>query len=195
MATKNYSIIIFDCFGVLYDEVTPQWFQRYFGAEEGAQRKPEYFIPADLGTLEEEQLWEQLAALVHRSADAIRQEFNELARPRKEVLAYARELSASHKIILGSNACAPWQRRIFERDGVTDLFDHLFISSEMGIRKPDRAFFEHILDALGVEAESILFIDDKERNIIAAREVGMDALRCDSTQQVLPDLKRILCGD
>jgi putative hydrolase of the HAD superfamily len=59
--------------------------------------------------------------------------------------------------------------------GFQDTFDYLFFSCEIGLQKPDHAFYQHIEKVLNVEKESILFWDDLEVNVIAARENGWKA--------------------
>ena len=59
--------------------------------------------------------------------------------------------------------------------GFQDAFDHLFFSCEMGVQKPDPAFYQYIESALNLERESILFWDDGETNILAAYEIGWNA--------------------
>jgi len=56
--------------------------------------------------------------------------------------------------------------------GFIDLFDHLFISCEMGTQKPDDAYFHIIETQLQLPGESILFWDDRIRNINAAKARG-----------------------
>lgn len=60
--------------------------------------------------------------------------------------------------------------------GVTDLFDPIVISAEIGVMKPDPAAYEAALDMIGVAAEQTLFIDDFAHNVEGARAVGMAAL-------------------
>ncbi|MGF6821503.1 putative hydrolase of the HAD superfamily [Microbacterium sp. ZKA21] len=60
--------------------------------------------------------------------------------------------------------------------GYGDLFDTCFYSCDLGVAKPDLGFFTAVADRLGVPPESILFIDDSERNVIAAREAGLVAI-------------------
>jgi putative hydrolase of the HAD superfamily len=55
-------------------------------------------------------------------------------------------------------------------------FQRIFLSSEMGLRKPDRAAFEAIAAATGFRLDEILFFDDTEENVIAARLAGMPAI-------------------
>jgi glucose-1-phosphatase len=57
------------------------------------------------------------------------------------------------------------------------LFDHTFLSFEMGMLKPDRDAFEHVSTALDVPCGRILFLDDNQLNIDAALELGFFAVR------------------
>ena len=54
-------------------------------------------------------------------------------------------------------------------------FDRTFLSFELGMVKPDADIFERVVAELGVEPERILFLDDNEINVTAAREVGLCA--------------------
>ena len=54
-------------------------------------------------------------------------------------------------------------------------FDTQFYSCDLGVAKPERGFFERILAAVGTVPEEVLFVDDSERNVAGAREVGLAA--------------------
>ena len=59
-----------------------------------------------------------------------------------------------------------------------------FVSHLMGLRKPDRAAFEHVVQAVGVPAGRILFFDDTEINVVGAREAGLQAVHVRSPEDV-----------
>jgi putative hydrolase of the HAD superfamily len=61
--------------------------------------------------------------------------------------------------------------------GYGSLFDREFYSCRMGIAKPATAYFRLIVDELGVPPPNVLFLDDHEVNVSAAREVGLNAAR------------------
>ena len=72
-----------------------------------------------------------------------------------------------------------WYLEIFRnRRDLENLFDYLFFSCEMGVRKPDPHYFKIIQDALFNESDlirnsdEIFFIDDRRENIIAAEKMG-----------------------
>ncbi|MCZ6782372.1 MAG: HAD family phosphatase [Proteobacteria bacterium] len=65
----------------------------------------------------------------------------------------------------------------FEAFGIRTLFDEHFFSNQIGLVKPDREAYEHVVEALGCPAGHILFLDDNQINVDGAREVGLDAHR------------------
>ena len=61
--------------------------------------------------------------------------------------------------------------------GLHEAFDHTFVSHEMGTLKPDREAFDHVLQRLQAAPQHILFMDDNQINVDAARSSGIDAHR------------------
>lgn len=59
---------------------------------------------------------------------------------------------------------------------VVGLFDHRFLSFQLGLLKPDREVFEHVAEVLGRPPARLLFLDDNLINVEAARAVGFEAL-------------------
>jgi HAD superfamily hydrolase (TIGR01509 family) len=67
---------------------------------------------------------------------------------------------------------AAWMR---ENLPYAELFDAHFYSCEMGLAKPDPAYFRHVLDALGIAPEDALFLDDTAENVESAARLGLRA--------------------
>lgn len=59
---------------------------------------------------------------------------------------------------------------------VVESFHQIFVSSELGLRKPEREAFEAIADATGIDLDAMLFFDDTEKNVKGAQAVGMHAV-------------------
>ncbi len=60
--------------------------------------------------------------------------------------------------------------------GFGKLFTKMFVSSEMGLKKPSREFFEYIQKDIGIDdASSILYWDDMQKNVDAAASIGFKA--------------------
>ena len=56
-------------------------------------------------------------------------------------------------------------------------FDHRFLSFQIGLVKPDPQLFAHVIDALGLPPERVLFLDDNRLNVDAATAAGICARR------------------
>jgi putative hydrolase of the HAD superfamily len=57
------------------------------------------------------------------------------------------------------------------------LFETRFLSHELGLVKPDREIFEHVVAGLGCAPDEVLFLDDNQLNVDGARSVGLNAHR------------------
>jgi glucose-1-phosphatase len=68
-----------------------------------------------------------------------------------------------------------------------DLLGHfrkIFLSSSIGLRKPDAAAYDHVVTAIGVPAARIVFFDDSAENIEGARSKGLTAVHVTSPNDV-----------
>src|SRR5882757_801789 len=63
-------------------------------------------------------------------------------------------------------------------------FREMFLSSTIGLRKPDAAAYDHVVRAIGVPAERIVFFDDSADNIEGARSRGLIAVHVTSSGDV-----------
>ena len=67
---------------------------------------------------------------------------------------------------------------------VLSHFRQIFLSSSIGLRKPDAEAYDHVVKAIGVPASRILFFDDLAANIEGARARGLCAIHVTSTDDV-----------
>ena len=68
--------------------------------------------------------------------------------------------------------------------GVLGHFREIFLSSSIGLRKPDAEAYDHVVKAIGVPASRILFFDDSAANIEGARARGLQAVHVTSMDDV-----------
>jgi glucose-1-phosphatase len=57
------------------------------------------------------------------------------------------------------------------------LWERRALSYELGAKKPSPLFYERALERAGLPASAVLFLDDLEENVAAARALGIDTLR------------------
>jgi glucose-1-phosphatase len=70
--------------------------------------------------------------------------------------------------------CPTWQGRYAD---ALAAFDAVYISNELGMRKPDPEIFTYVLDRHRVSADEAVFFDDNEANVVSARALGIHAHR------------------
>jgi len=75
---------------------------------------------------------------------------------------------------------------------VLSLFRKVFVSSEIGKRKPEPAAFHAISNDIGVKLENILFFDDSLENIEGAEKVGIQTVHVTSPRDIEIGLKAFL---
>ena len=74
---------------------------------------------------------------------------------------------------------------------VFDRFDAVFSTWDIGFAKPDRRAFEHVVRALDVRPEAVLFTDDSPSKLAGATELGMATHHFVDVSQLRADLDRI----
>ena len=67
---------------------------------------------------------------------------------------------------------------------VVGAFDRIFASHQMGLRKPERAAFDHICALTNIPAAKFLFFDDLSENVQAARDAGLQGVLVQSPDDV-----------
>jgi len=64
-----------------------------------------------------------------------------------------------------------------ELNGFYSLFDNVFLSNEIGIRKPDVEKYKHVIKKLDTKPKNCIFVDDKLSNLVPARKMGFITLK------------------
>ncbi len=73
-----------------------------------------------------------------------------------------------------------------------DLFDVIIFSAEVGLQKPNPEIFHLALSRLEIEPQEAIFLDDRQKNIDAAQDLGMHGLLFTETQQAIQDITHLL---
>ena len=86
---------------------------------------------------------------------------------------------------------AAWRAMLPEIDAI---FEVVVDSAFVGMRKPEPGIYELTLDRLGAEIApgDCVFVDDLEVNCRTARELGMTAVRFESTEQARAEIEAVL---
>jgi epoxide hydrolase-like predicted phosphatase len=105
---------------------------------------------------------------------------------------FLRDLRPQYQTGLLSNAWSGAREMLSQKYQIIDAFDTSIFSYEAGMAKPDPAIYHYILDRMQVKPEEAIFLDDFERNIVAANQVGIHGVRFLNRDQAMHDILSIL---
>ena len=88
----------------------------------------------------------------------------------------ASKLRNHYRLALLSNDLAEWSEYLRDKFKINDFFDVIAVSGELKMKKPDPRIFGYMLKKLGQPASECVFVDDRRRNLAAARSLGMDTI-------------------
>ena len=84
-----------------------------------------------------------------------------------------------------------WGTGIYEPQMLSELFDAVVISGEVGLHKPQPEIYELGAERLGVAPEGCVFVDDLRENVAGAEAVGMTAILHRGPDATVAELRRL----
>jgi putative hydrolase of the HAD superfamily len=99
-----------------------------------------------------------------------------------------------YRMAICTNNVREWEPLWRAKLPVDEIFDVVVDSGFVGYRKPEPQIYELTLERLGIGAPAALFVDDIETNCTAARELGMDAVWFQSTEQAITEIEAALAA-
>lgn len=91
-------------------------------------------------------------------------------------------------------ALTNWSHELYphapERFPVLRLFDDVVVSGTEGVAKPDPRIYRIVSDRAGIPPQQLVFIDDKEANVVAAAAAGMDGVLFTGAGALRDELRR-----
>tara|TARA_B100000745_G_scaffold242943_1_gene165248 strand:- start:16075 stop:16644 length:570 start_codon:yes stop_codon:yes gene_type:complete len=184
--------IIFDFYGVICNEVGSNWYKTRAPQESLSELKSKYDQPSDLGAISEEMFFEGIGASVNASGEEVRQEWLDAAVLNKEIISLIQELESIYKLAICSNGPSKIFREILNEKEIKNAFYTIVCSSEIGMVKPNHDIYLLTLDKLRVRPEEAIFIDDREVNIQAAKELGIQGILYTNTPKLRTSLSLLL---
>ena len=142
-----------------------------------------------------EQVWAWVAAhlaLTDDERDELERDFFAGDRLDLDLISFIRRLRPEIKTGMLTNAFRSARQDLEHKWKIADAFDLIVVSAEEGVVKPDPRIYRIMLERLGADPGASLFVDDIEENVEGARRVGMQALRFESTPQVIEEVGRRL---
>jgi epoxide hydrolase-like predicted phosphatase len=110
----------------------------------------------------------------------------------QELLNFARSLKKERKIGLLSNAWVNARQRLGGLYDFIDVFDAAVFSSEVGVRKPEKAIFDLMLSRLDVQPHEAIFVDDFLINIRGAKEAGLHTVQYKENSRAIKEINDLI---
>ncbi len=151
-------------------------------------------IQAATGAITSRQHWEAVMKRLKRpleELELIRDEFFAGDIIDRDIVNFLRSLRGTHKTGLISNTWSDL-RDYLVRERIIDAFDHIIISAEVGVAKPEPEIFQIALEQAGVRPEEAVFVDDFYVNIEGCEKVGMKGIHFKDAQTAIQQLKDLL---
>ncbi|HSX06177.1 MAG TPA: HAD-IA family hydrolase [Candidatus Saccharimonadia bacterium] len=192
MAKPQVRAIIFDLYGVLVINGWAAFKLRHFADREAVWHELHLLgRKADAGLTDYEEMIQFAAQHTGETEAAVRHEL-EHSIVDSELLEYIRvQLKPHYKLGILSNAGSNITERLFTPDQL-DLFDAVVLSHGIGLTKPHPEMYQMIADRLDLGPAECLFVDDHERHIAGAQDVGMRTLLYTDFAQLQADLPGVL---
>ena len=166
---------------VIDDAVFPAPFERRHGLEPGAVHAAAATLPGDavLGGVSEAEVrahWQRQLALSEEQTD-----WCAAQRPARRT-----------GIVANSGPGAREAERVWGFEAITD---DIVYSHEVGLAKPDPEIFRLAARRLGVLPSEVVFLDDVEGHVEAARGLGVHGVVHTSTPDSIREVERIIAAE
>ena len=92
-------------------------------------------------------------------------------------------LRKKHRVVCGTNTIQSHWENHLER-GDYSYFDQTYASNKIGAAKPDKYFFELIMEAEGYSPAETFFTDDKIENCNSAKSLGINTFLCTTPEDL-----------
>jgi putative hydrolase of the HAD superfamily len=194
--------VVFDIGGVL--EITPRmgWDARWearlgLPAGELNTRLRDTWRAGSIGTISEAEVEARVAAALGLDATQVAAFMADLwaeycGTLNAELTAYFAGLRPRYRTAILSNSFVGARAQEQTRYGFGDLCDLIIYSHEVGLQKPDPRIYALTAARLGLAPAEILFLDDVDAAVSAARACGWHAVQFHTTAQAIADIEAFL---
>ncbi len=197
---KKIKVIIFDFGGVILNinyNKTINAFKK-LGIENAEKiysqkKQSELFNLIETGKISEKEFLLELQKIsLNKNTQKIKKAWNAMLLDLpKERLTLLRQLKSSYKLFLLSNTNYLHIKEIKKKLGdnvwsnFSNLFDKMYLSHQLKIRKPEKDIFKLILSEQKLNANEVLFIDDSYQHIKAAEKLKLNTYHLKNEEDIV----------
>lgn len=191
-------LIIFDLSDVCFSLEEPPFIKEFaekhgIDYEEFDKTYQEMLVKAEVDELTGEYVWEQLGRIYNIKIDVKKAIADMMAMkvPYQAQLDLAKELRKGYKTAYLTNYNKAYWDVIRKKFDLSPYFDFGVVSYQIKARKPAPKGFLLIMERFKAKPEETIFVDDSEKNLVKAAELGINTIHFKSTGQLVKDLKAL----
>jgi putative hydrolase of the HAD superfamily len=130
------------------------------------------YLEVSLGTISPDEFWNQVGVAANLEDEFLSR--HRLNSGVVELLEWCRDNDIPVWCL--SNDVGRWSQKLRAHLDIETYLQGSIISGDVGLRKPDRQIYQALIDAVGYPVEELLFVDDREANALAARQLGIESI-------------------
>ena len=191
---KKKVLIIFDCFGVLYDRILLPYLQSKLYEEEAVARLRLYTEPTDHGKGH----FTDIAKWIENDSgikyEEVIADWKKLIKPNKKLFDYIKKnLKGKVNIGLLSN-CARGQLEFVAEKGPhpCSCAELSLLSYQAGMTKPDIRFYDKLIKMFKIDFDEIYMVDDSKENIDALEGTKIKGILYRTNKDLFAKLDEII---
>ena len=203
--TKTQAVL-FDFGSVLYNTPNPRWLpllQKLLRVPDtnvlnmlrASPLESQFVMDYFTGQVKEQDVWEQFSRQWRMNParlEWLRRSAYSPKRLNQELMKFLSDLRPRLRTAILTNAGSHFRESLGQVYRLEEYVDHLIVSAEEGIAKPDARLYHLAAQRLGVTPEEAVFVDDLPENVTGAQEAGMQAILYQNNAQTIRDLKSYL---
>ena len=155
-------------------------------------------IPASLATIgkiSSKQIWDNISqkiSLTGIELIKLKEDYFAGDQLNTQLYNFIKEIRNNYQVVIASNGWDEVRSVYTDKYYLDRITDKMIISSEIGMAKPDKEFYEYALDLLKAKPEEVIFIDDSIENIATAEELGFNTILFSDTVSAIEEIKKYL---
>jgi putative hydrolase of the HAD superfamily len=144
------------------------------------------------GKISEEEFLNEIKTNINSNLDktTIAKIFSEIFWENQELTRLLPSFKKNYQLFLLSNTNIIHRKFGWDHYPFLQHFDRLFLSYEIGAVKPEEEIYNYVLSTIKLYPEELLYIDDIEEYVNAAKQLGWNAIQFKSNEKLLEDLEK-----
>jgi len=128
---------------------------------------------------------EEINETIDLSNEVMVNEFN------PKMINFIKERSQKYKFALLSNSSRDMDLKIFSSE-IIRYFDKICLTHINSEKKPNEEAYQKILDGFKLTPSEVIFIDDKEKNILGAKKLGIKTIHFKNYEDFVQDFNKLI---